>query len=130
MIAEATLTSLIVELYLKLKIYNPVKDLHTEQVSNQELSAEQKELVVRFAKISDKLERNAPWKPKCYNRALTIKKLLKKRDIGTTLHIGFRKKDGAFDGHAWLSLNGKVVTGNNGQLKKFKELKPILKTKA
>jgi len=41
------------------------------------------------------------------------------------LHIGFRKKDGKYDGHAWITYRGKFVTGFLPGIKTFKELEPV-----
>jgi hypothetical protein len=78
-----------------------------------------------IAKAMDLLEKFAPWKPMCYNRALTAKKLLQQKNIDVQMHIGFRKKEDVFDGHAWVSYKGKIVTGYLQGLNSFKELKPL-----
>jgi len=79
----------------------------------------------RTSKTMDLLEKFAPWKPMCYNRALTAKKLLKQQKIEVRMHIGFRKKEDVFDGHAWITYKGKIVTGYLKILDKFQELKPL-----
>ena len=111
------------EIYLKLKIYKPIKSLHfTDKASRNQEFDESKIPMLQFAAKSSKLlEKYAPWRPKCYNRALTIKQLLKKREIHTDLHIGFRKKDGVFDGHAWITYHDKIVTGLLPRLHSFSE---------
>ena len=79
----------------------------------------------RTAKAMDIIEKFAPWKPMCYNRALTAKKILKQKNIDVRMHIGFRKKEDVFDGHAWITYKGKIVTGYLKGLNKFKEMKPL-----
>lgn len=122
-IIESFLLSLKNEVFLKFGIYKPIKHLHFNDPNNSLDQSIEKDLpLLKFAAKSSKLlEKYAPWRPRCYNRALTIKQLLKKRNIDTQLHIGFRKKDGAFDGHAWITYQDKVVTGNLPKLHTFSE---------
>jgi hypothetical protein len=39
-------------------------------------------------------------------RSLTLWALLLRRGIGTDLRVGFRKKDGTIEGHAWIEHAG------------------------
>ena len=57
--------------------------------------------------------RYAFWKTECYTMALTGKILLRRRNIPSTLYIGFKKNEGKYEGHAWLkTADEKVITGN------------------
>ena len=76
----------------------------------------------QIAKAMKLLEKFAPWRPKCYNRALTAKKMLLKRGIDTTMHIGFIKKEESFEGHAWLTYKGVLVTGFVKGLQNYRKL--------
>jgi len=61
------------EFFLRLNIYKPIKHLH-QNISDDdkpELSEEEIRVLLRIAKAMKLLEKFAPWKPKCYNRALT-----------------------------------------------------------
>ncbi len=123
-VIESFLLSLRNEVYLKFGIYKPIKHLHFNNPNKnmQEQNMAKDLPLLKFAAKSSKLlEKYAPWKPRCYNRALTIKQLLEKRNIHTQMHIGFRKKDGAFDGHAWITYQDKVLTGNLPKLHTFAE---------
>ena len=115
------------EFYLKTKRYKPIKHLHENQEVALDVVIPEEELPTlrQMSKAMKLLEKFAPWKPMCYNRALTAKNILAKKGIQTNLHIGFRKKDGEFDGHAWLTYKGKFVTGLLPGIKSFKELEPI-----
>jgi hypothetical protein len=54
-----------------------------------------------------------PWKTECYTLALTGKILLRRRNIPSTLYIGFKKNEaGKYEGHAWLKTATGIVTGN------------------
>jgi len=52
------------------------------------------------------------WPTECYTLALTGKLLLKRRNISSTLYIGFMKDpQGKFKGHAWLRAGDTYITG-------------------
>jgi hypothetical protein len=60
-------------------------------------------------------DRYALWKTECYTLALTGKILLRRRNIPSTLYIGWKKKEDKFEGHAWLKTpDGSVISGNLG----------------
>jgi len=111
------------ELCLRFNWYRFTKHLHRNNIETQfenKAIIQELLLVARAMKI---LEKFAPWRPKCYNRALTAKQILLKKNIITELHIGFRKKDGKFDGHAWITFNNKFVTGLVKDIGEFEALK-------
>jgi len=124
---KATFLSLMNEFFLKLHIYKPLKEMHQKQENTEasEINPETLKQLQHISKAMKIIEKFAPWRPKCYNRALTAKKLLSDKNITTDLHIGFRKKDGEFDGHAWITYKGKIVTGKINGLHLFNELKPL-----
>jgi len=120
---RACFISVFYELCLRFNWYRFTKHLHknnTETQLEDQAIIQKLLLVARAMKI---LEKFAPWRPKCYNRALTAKQILLKKNIITELHIGFRKKDGKFDGHAWLTFNNKFVTGLVKDIGEFEPLK-------
>ena len=128
LLLEAFILSFKNEIFLKLNIYSPIRDLHNiESIdsSNQKMTNEERVVLLKVAKVVKILQKFAPWKPMCYNRALTAKKLLEKRGVDVIMHIGFRKKDNTFDGHAWISYCGSVITGHLPKLHTFKILQPI-----
>lgn len=54
----------------------------------------------------------ALWPTECYTLSLTGKLLLKRRNINSTLYIGFNKdKDSQYKGHAWLRANDTYISG-------------------
>lgn len=42
----------------------------------------------------------------CLVRSLTLWSILLRRGVPTDLRVGFRKRDGHFEGHAWLEYDG------------------------
>jgi len=120
---RACFISLFYELCLRFNWYRFTKHLHKNNTETQLENNERTKELLLVARAMKILEKFAPWRPKCYNRALTAKKILIKKNIITELHIGFRKKDGAFDGHAWLTFNNKFVTGLVKDIREFEPLK-------
>ncbi|MDR3697519.1 lasso peptide biosynthesis B2 protein [Mucilaginibacter sp.] len=56
--------------------------------------------------------RYALWPTECYTLSLTGKLLLKRRNINSTLYIGFTKDEsGKYKGHAWLRANETYISG-------------------
>lgn len=56
--------------------------------------------------------RHIPWLKRCYVRALTGMVILRKKGVTGTLYIGFRtRKDGRFEGHAWLRAHDTWISG-------------------
>lgn len=124
---EGLWLSLKYEVFLKTGKYDPIKHLHNlEQKEMQGVPSQKDQMTIhQVSKVIDVLEKFAIWRPKCYNRAMTAKQLLLKRNIETIMHIGFRKKDGELDGHAWLTYNKIIVTGNVPGLHKFNQLQSL-----
>jgi hypothetical protein len=53
-----------------------------------------------------------PWRTECYTLALTGKLMLKRRNISSTLYLGFIKDgDGKRKGHAWLRACDTYIAG-------------------
>ena len=70
------------------------------------------------------LKRFAPWRPKCYNIALTAIYLLDKKNIPYTLNMGFKKENNSLEGHAWVTVRNKIIVGKRSDLFKYNTLKP------
>ena len=66
----------------------------------------------RVAWIVNNVSRYTPWESKCLVQALTAQKLLKKRNISTTIYLGVKKDDeGKMIAHAWTRCGKYYVTG-------------------
>ena len=63
----------------------------------------------------DKSAGNTPWESKCLVRALTAKRLLKKKNISSTLYLGVKTENGKMSAHAWLRTGMLYVTGGSGE---------------
>lgn len=71
------------------------------------------------------LSRRTPWASTCLVKVLASHKMLRKRRLPHTIHLGVRKQDSArLAAHAWLSADGKVLVGGR-ILQDFTEISTI-----
>ncbi|HEY0012860.1 MAG TPA: lasso peptide biosynthesis B2 protein [Allosphingosinicella sp.] len=54
--------------------------------------------------------RRAPWRVVCFQQALALQILLRRRGIASRLHYGIVQED-ALKAHVWLSVDGETVIG-------------------
>jgi hypothetical protein len=54
--------------------------------------------------------RRVPWKAVCFQSALTLQLLLRRRGTESVLHYGISREDG-LKAHVWLSVGGETVIG-------------------
>ncbi|MGC9375050.1 MAG: lasso peptide biosynthesis B2 protein [Bacteroidales bacterium] len=75
----------------------------------------QEELIGKAQQALRRLKRRLPWKVKCFEEAITVKKSLKKYGIESTLYLGVKKdEEKKLKAHAWLKAGGRVVAGEKG----------------
>jgi hypothetical protein len=59
--------------------------------------------------------REAIWDSNCFDKALTVKYMLSRRKIRTTIYFGAAMNGKSLiKAHAWLRYGDKIITGNNG----------------
>ena len=79
----------------------------------QEHTTEQLGIIRDVGRITRFLGRRAPWDPMCLNLAYVAKKILREYNIESTFRLGYlegQAKD-KMEGHAWITIKGKLVTG-------------------
>ena len=54
------------------------------------------------------------WESLCLVQALTVQKMLKKRNISTTIYLGVNKLNNEMKAHAWIRCGKMYITGGNG----------------
>lgn len=109
---------------LQLLMFKPKKMKKHWGVEKEESSVEEPE---EYADYVRKVSRavlcvcnNTKWESKCLVRALTAQKLLKKRELHSTLYLGVRQdEEGKMLAHAWLRWGKFIVTGGNEDLSKY-----------
>jgi Transglutaminase-like superfamily len=55
----------------------------------------------------------------CLVRSLTLWTILTRRGVEVTLRIGFRKRDGKFEGHAWVERDQLPINENESEAKTY-----------
>lgn len=83
--------------------------------SAHEASAEDYKYAKLIGRYVGRSADNTPWESKCLVRALTAQRLLKKKDIASTLYLGVGMQEGKMVAHAWLRVGQLYVTGGNGE---------------
>lgn len=74
------------------------------------LSSPDRQTTIRSARLAQRLVKHATGiGGNCLVRSLTLWTMLSRRGIPTNLRVGFRKRDGRIDGHAWLELDGAPI---------------------
>ena len=106
--------------YRFLVLHMDTKKMQTKWGIEGEESSEEEALEhYRYAKkvsycvnqICDKTS----WESKCLVRALTAQKLLKDKNIASTMYLGCRLENGKMVAHAWIRCGRMYVTGGNGE---------------
>ena len=112
--AEALFTSALVKLTLKFFPFKKVLNWlgNVQQQSGYEANSETLLIRNQVKRALVLCDRYALWPTECYTLSLTGKLLLKKRNISSTLYIGFCKEnDSKIKGHAWLRANDTFISG-------------------
>ena len=66
----------------------------------------------RLARMVEIARRKVPWRAKCFESALCLRAMLRRRGIPSTLHYGISAEEGgALNAHVWLSVGGEVLIG-------------------
>lgn len=115
------------QVWLSTNNYEKVKSLHnlSGDTKRVEYTEEQLLRIRQISQVINRIQNKAPWKPKCYNLALTARKLLLEQEIICQMKIGFRKRFNQIEGHAWVVCNRTAVSGYVNDLKSYNVLKPI-----
>jgi hypothetical protein len=53
-----------------------------------------------------------PWKAVCFQNALAMQSMLRRRGVASVLHYGIGREDG-LKAHVWLSVGGEIVIGGD-----------------
>ncbi len=79
------------------------------------LNTKQLQLIFVVKKNIRRVKKHLPWKVKCFEEAITAKKLLEMVNIKSTLYLGVRKgSKQTLKAHAWLKSGDKFVSGEKG----------------
>jgi hypothetical protein len=68
--------------------------------------------VMQVRRIVRAVSKRMPWTCNCMVRALTMKKMLRRRGIDSTLYMGIALDEaGKMEAHAWLRCGSKYISG-------------------
>jgi hypothetical protein len=84
-----------------------------------------------IARMEESAARHLPFESNCLEQSLTLWWLLRRRGIPADLRIGVRKDSGSFEAHAWVEVNGAVLSEAGNQHTHFVPLEgtvPSLET--
>lgn len=120
---EGILLSLWLEFCIRMGIHSTTNVLTLNKEEALQSVDDDKVVLNHVRNVARLLKKFAPWNPKCHNLAITAMKLLRRRNIESSMHIGFKKdKNNQLEGHAWLTHCNKMVIGDiEGGIAKFKE---------
>lgn len=66
----------------------------------------------RLARSVEIARRKVPWRAKCFESALALRAMLRRRGINCVLHYGIgRGQAASLRAHVWLSVNDEVLIG-------------------
>ena len=68
----------------------------------------------KIRRIVTTISRYTPWESLCLVQALTVQRMLKKRNISTTIYLGVNKNNNEMKAHAWIRCGRMYITGGNG----------------
>jgi len=116
--------SLWAEIFVKINMYYLLR----RSIKNEKETAleypEQISIVRDVRKVMRIIGKRAPWDPMCLNLSYVTKKILREYDIESTFRLGYlegrpKKK---MEGHAWVTIDGRLVTGWLPNLSEYVEM--------
>jgi hypothetical protein len=109
LLGEALATLAFASLAIK---FVPFRKL-TETVSRPPRRARSSTVDLRRLRWSvEAWRRRVPWKAVCFQSALCLQAMLRRRGVASVMHYGIAKEaDEALKAHVWLSADGEIVIG-------------------
>jgi len=78
------------------------------------------QLEIRSARRAQRIvQRNTGISGNCLVRSLTLWTMLQRRALPTDLRVGFRKRDGRIEGHAWLEHEGAPINESLAEARSY-----------
>lgn len=109
-------------LALKFKEFKEVVKHFNKQTEQRALPAEYVISPARIVALLEAAGKKVPFTT-CLSKSLAGTVLLRNHGYSPVLHIGVAKENASMlEAHAWLSLDGKIISGNCQDLERYKEL--------
>lgn len=82
------------------------------------INKDQEEIVNLTINNLRRCKKIIPWKVKCFEEAIAVKKVLGGKNIESTIFLGVdRNHEKKLIAHAWLKTGNKIITGSKGHKK-------------
>jgi len=102
---------------IPLKWFNSVLGEFRKEI-DAETNDDQIQLIEVLRKNIGRLKKRFPWKVKCFEEAIAVKKVLEKYQVKSTIYLGVSKdKNSKLIAHAWLKIGKNFITGEKGHEK-------------
>jgi len=89
-----------------------VRWIKRHDLQERMISSEEMHIAWKVTRYTHKLAKFVPFESKCYDKALTVKKILNQQQIPATLLMGLKdSKEKGLEAHAWISCDGKWIMG-------------------
>lgn len=62
-----------------------------------------------IGRVVERVARLAPFRARCLQQAIAVRRMLARRGVPATVHLGIPPEGGA--AHAWVTTGGKIVVG-------------------
>ena len=83
-------------------------------VKGEESKAEESTENIDYARLvafhANRVTEHMPWEAKCLTRSLTIARLLKEKNIDSTIYMGVAKEEGRMKAHSWIRCGNIYLT--------------------
>lgn len=101
--------------FIPLRWFNSMLGEYNNTKAEVDLNTDQIQLIEIEKKNLRRLKKFLPWKVKCFEEAITAKKVLNRYNIESTLFLGVAKEEESnLKAHAWLKSGEVFVTGERG----------------
>jgi len=73
----------------------------------------------RIVQLESAAARNLFFRTNCLERSLVLRQILRRQGFPAELKIGARKEAGRFEAHAWVELEGRVLSDETDEQREF-----------
>ena len=113
LLMKASLYSLWAEIFVQFNMNYLLRRSAKNEDEAADHTPEQMRIIRDVGRVSRILGERAPWDPLCLNLAYVTKKILREYGIESTFRLGYLEglPKEKMEGHAWITIGGRLVTG-------------------
>lgn len=108
LLAEALAVLAVASLAIKAAPFRRVGELASRRPKRERRAAPGE--IARLRGAVRAWARRTPWRAVCFQQALALQMLLRRRGVASVLHYGIAQED-ALKAHVWLSVDGEIAIG-------------------